>query len=323
MRRSMLFIPGNTPNLLVNANILGADSLIFDLEDAVSPAEKDAARILVRNALATLSFAGTETVVRINSIDTPYWKADLAAIVPQRPDAILLPKTNSPRDIAACSLYLAELEDKVGLGKNAILLFPLIETARGIENALAIGEASDRIKGLILGGEDLSADLQAVRSKEGQELAYARSRIVSCARACGLDAIDTVFTDVNDDEGIYRDSFLAKSLGFSGKLSISPRHIATINRVFSPDREEIAHAYAVREAIRKAKEEGRGVIALHGKMIDAPVAARAERIIQAAEELGLAPEETRGTDEPAELFETRTQITMTRDQAEGGSTHER
>lgn len=291
MRRSMLFLPGNNPNMLINGNCLGSDAIIFDLEDAVSPAEKDAARILVRNTLRYMDFRGCETIVRINSIDTPYWQKDLDTVLPQQPNLILLPKTNSPADIHAADAYMTALEEKLGWEANTVGLMPLIETAMGVENAFAIATASKRVKALFLGAEDLTADLQCKRTKESREIEYARTRLVVAARAAGVDVYDTPFTDVNDDEGIWVDARVAKALGFTGKASISPRHVEVINQVFSPTQKEIDYAYEVMDAITMAKEQGRGVIALHGKMIDAPIVARAQQTIAAAEALGLRRED--------------------------------
>ena len=291
MRRSMLFLPGNTPNMLFNGNCLGSDAIIFDLEDAVSPAEKDAARILVRNTLRYMDLRGCETIVRINSIDTPYWQKDLDTVLPQQPNLILLPKTNSSADILAADAYMTALEEKLGLAANTVGLMPLIETALGVENAFAIATASKRVQALFLGAEDLTADLQCKRTKESREIEYARTRLVVAARAAGVDVYDTPFTDVNDDEGIWVDARVAKALGFNGKASISPRHVDVINQVFSPTQKEIDYAYEVMDAITLAKEQGRGVIALHGKMIDAPIVARAQQTIAAAEALGLRRED--------------------------------
>ena len=291
MRRSMLFLPGNTPNMLINGNCLGSDAVIFDLEDAVSPAEKDAARILVRNTMRYMDFRGCETIIRINSTDTPYWKADLEAMMPQKPQLILLPKTGSPKDILEVDAWMSELEDRLGMERNTVGLMALIETALGVENAFAIATASKRVQALFLGAEDLTADLQCKRTKEGREIEYARTRLVAAARAAGVDVYDTPFTDVNDDEGIWTDTRLAKALGFTGKASISPRHVEVINQVFSPTEKEIDYAYEVMEAIALAKKQGRGVIALRGKMIDAPIVARAKQTIAAAEALGLGREE--------------------------------
>lgn len=291
MRRSMLFLPGNNPNMLINGNCLGADAVIFDLEDAVSPDEKDAARILVRNTMRYMDFRGCEIIVRINSIDTPYWRKDIDAILPYKPGLILLPKTGSAADVLAADQYIIQMEEKLGMEAGTVGLMPLIETAMGVENAFAIASATHRVKALFLGAEDLTADLQCKRTKEGREIEYARTRLVMAARAAGVDVYDTPFTDVNDDEGIEIDANLAKSLGFSGKASISPRHVDVINRVFSPTIAEIDYAYEVMEAIELAKKQGKGAIALRGKMIDAPIVTRAQRTIAMAQALGLGRRE--------------------------------
>ncbi len=280
MRRSMLFLPGNNPNMLINGNCLGSDAVIFDLEDAVAPDQKDAARILVRNTLKYMDFRGCERIVRINSIGTPYWKEDLEALLPYKPDLILLPKTESAQDILTIDAYMTELGSETGV-------MALIETALGVENAFRIASASKRLKALFLGAEDLTADLRCKRTKEGREIEYARHRLVVAARAAGVDVYDTPFTDVNDDEGIVTDASYAKALGFTGKASISPRHVEVINSVFSPTQKDVDYAYEVMEAIALAKEQGKGAISLHGKMIDAPIVARAEQTIAMAEALGM------------------------------------
>ena len=287
MRRSMLFLPGNTPNIIVNGEILGADAVILDLEDAVAPAEKDSARNLVRNAIQYMGFGKCEVIVRVNSIDTAFWKKDLDAIVPVRPSLVMPPKTGTADDVRAVDAYITSLEEKLGMEPGSVGLIPLIETALGVENAYHIASASKRVKAIFLGGEDLTADLQCKRTKEGNEIFYARGRMVCAARAAGVDVYDTPFTDVNDDEGIYTDACLAKSLGFTGKASISPRHVKAINEVFSPTSKDIDYAYEVMEAIRIGKEQGKGAVSLRGKMIDAPIVARAMQTIRAAEALGL------------------------------------
>ena len=291
MRRSLLFLPGNTPNMLINGSCLGADAVIFDLEDAVSPAEKDAARILVRNTMTYMDFRGCERVVRINGIDTPYWKEDLDEVLPCRPDLILLPKTSSAADIQEADTYITETEKRLGLAAGAVGLVALIETALGVENAFSIASASPRVAALFLGAEDLTADLRCKRTKEGREIEYARTRLVTAARAAGVEVYDTPFTDVNDDEGAEADATLAKALGFTGKASISPRHVESINRVFSPSQADIDYAYEVMEAIRLAKEQGKGAVALRGKMIDAPIVERARQTIAMAREMGLGRED--------------------------------
>ena len=291
MRRSMLFLPGNTPNMLINGGCLGADAVIFDLEDAVSPAEKDSARILVRNTMRYMDFRGCEIIVRINSVDTPYWKKDLDAIMVHKPSLILLPKTSSAADALTADAYMTEVEQRLGMEVGTVGLMPLIETALGVENAFAIATSCARLKALFLGAEDLTADMRCKRTKEGREIEYARTRLVMAARAAGVDVYDTPFTDVNDDEGALADALYAKALGFSGKSSISPRHVSVINRVFSPSQADIDYAYEVMDCIAKAKEQGKGAVSLRGKMIDAPIVTRAEQTIAMAIELGLGRSE--------------------------------
>ncbi len=287
MRRSMLFLPGNNPNMLINASCLGADAVIFDLEDAVTPAEKDAARILVRNTMRYIELSGCDRIVRINSVDTEYWKADIDVILPEVPDCVLLPKTSTASDVLALDEYMSDVEQRLGMEKGTVGIIALIETALGVENAFSIACSCKRMKGLFLGAEDLTADLRCKRTKSGREIEYARTRLVVAARAAGIEVYDTPFTDVNDDEGIIADTEYAKSLGFSGKASISPRHIEVINEVFSPCADEIDYAYEVIEAITLAKEQGKGAVSLRGKMIDAPIVTRAEQTIEMARALGM------------------------------------
>ena len=213
MRRSMLFLPGNNPNMLINGNCLGSDAVIFDLEDAVAPDQKDAARILVRNTMRYMDFRGCELIVRINSIDTPYWQQDIDEVLPYKPNLILLPKTGSADDAQQVDAYMTQVEEKLGMEPNTVGLMALIETAMGVENAFSIATATKRVQALFLGAEDLTADLQCKRTKEGREIEYARSRMVMAARAAGIEVYDTPFTDVNDDEGIEVELFQSNHEG--------------------------------------------------------------------------------------------------------------
>ena len=289
MRRSALFLPGNSPNMLINGGSLGADAIIFDLEDAVAPEDKDAARILVQHTLGTLKFDGCEIIIRINALDTEYWEKDLEELVPLGPDCILPAKASDPDCMHRLCEKIEKIEKKAALGKE-VRLIPLIETALGLENAFAIASSSKRVAALLLGAEDLTADLRAPRTREGAEIAWARGRIVCAARAAGVEALDTPFTDVNDMEGLRQDALLARSLGFSGKAVISPRHVDCVNGVFSPGLGEIEYARRVFEAIRTAREQGKGAIALDGKMIDAPIVERARLVLESAKELGIGHE---------------------------------
>lgn len=281
MRRSMMFLPGNSPGMLMNGTVLPADCLILDLEDAVSPDQKDAARLLVRNALDTFDYGRRELLVRINDLGTPYWQDDLRCVLPAGPHLIMPPKVSGAEDIKVLDAFITEQEQLLGRAPGSFGILPLIETALGVEHAFEIASASSRIRGLFLGGEDLSADLRCPRTKEGQEIFYARTRLVVAARAASVDVIDTPFTDTNDQEGLAADARFAKSLGFTGKAVISPRHLETVNEVFSPSEKDILWARDVMAAIEMGIKLGKGAVSLHGKMIDKPIVMRAEQILAA------------------------------------------
>ncbi|WP_455582482.1 HpcH/HpaI aldolase/citrate lyase family protein [Dysosmobacter sp.] len=287
MRRTMLFLPGNQPRMLMNGGLLGADSIIFDLEDAVAPDEKDAARHLVRNALKTLSFGTCEIIVRINALDTPFWEEDLREMLPLRPAVIMPTKVSGAGYIHTLEEKMTAIETAAGMEAGCTRIIPLLETAAGIENSFEIAGASRRMAALYLGAEDLTADLHCKRTKEGGEIAYARGRMVMAARAAGIEAYDTPFTDVEDMEGLRADALYAKSLGYTGKAVISPRHVDCVNEVFSPTAREIHDAQEVLRAIEQGKAQGKGAVSLHGKMIDAPIVERAKNVLKAAEDLGV------------------------------------
>lgn len=287
MRRSLLFLPGNNPNMVMNGGIFGADVIILDLEDAVSPDEKDGARILVRQSLKELDYGKCEICIRINAIDeNGFWKKDLEEMIPLKPALIMPPKVSGAEYIHQISSYIKEVEEKSQIPAGTVKLLPLIETCIGLEHAYEIACSDERVEGLFLGAEDLTADMRSIRTKEGLEILYARERMVAAARAAGVEVYDTPYTDAHDDEGLVEDAKLAKYLGFSGKASIAPRHVKGINEVFSPSAAEIQYAKEVLEAIERAKEQGKGAIALYGKMIDAPIVERANQVIAAEKELG-------------------------------------
>ncbi len=287
MRRTLLFVPGNNPGMLLSADVFGADAIILDLEDAVAPGEKDAARALVRSAMRSLQYAGTEVIVRLNPLESPFFAQDVREMAPLAPKFFMPTKVGSAGDIRRIEDAVAKAEAESGVEIGSIGLIPLLETALGIENAFSIASASPRVKAVLLGAEDLSSDLQATRTKEGAEIAYARGRVVVAARAAGIDVYDTPFTDVDDEEGLTRDARLARALGFSGKAAISPRHIPMINEAFTPSPADILYAREVMEAIREGVTQGRGAVSLRGKMIDKPIVDRARRVLDTARALGL------------------------------------
>ncbi|MPM60303.1 Citrate lyase subunit beta [bioreactor metagenome] len=286
LRRTMLFMPGNNPGMLQNAGILGADSIILDLEDAVSLTEKDSARILVREAIKNVDYSDVEVVVRVNPLTTEYAREDIEVIARVKPDALMIPKATEEELIEINSM-LDKIEEEEGFEKESIKLIPLVESAYGVENVYNIIKASKRIVGILLGGEDLTSDLGIKRTKEGEEIFYARNKVAVACKAMKVDAIDTPFTDTNDFEGLEKDTRKAKSLGMTGKASINPRQIDTIHSVYAPTKEEIRHAERVLEAMEEAKREGKGVFSLDGKMVDAPIINRAKTTIDLAKVLGL------------------------------------
>jgi len=286
LRRTMQFIPGNNPGMVQNGGVLGADSIILDVEDAITLREKDAARLLVASALKSVNFYNSEKVVRINSIDT-FALQDINIIVPCAPNAILLPKTNCAADVHQVAAWIKAAEKP---GQKTVKLIPQIETPQGVIEAYAIAVADPRVEALALGAEDYTAILSAQRTKEGAEILTMRMIVVNAASAAGIQSIDTPFTDVNDEEGLIKDTLLAKQLGFKGKLSINPRHIDIIHQVFSPTAKEVAWASRVIEGLKQAEKEGAGVITVDGKMVDKPIVDRAQNVMQLARTLGLVKE---------------------------------
>ncbi len=283
LRRTMLFVPGNNPGMLRDAHIYGADSIMLDLEDSVTINEKDAARLLVYHALKNIDYGNTEVIVRVNSLSTPYGREDYEAIVRATPNAIRMPKTETARDVQAADALISEIEQKAGMEQGTVKLFAAIESAKGVLNAQQIADASKRLIGIALGAEDFVTDLKTSRSKEGIELLTARCMILFAARAAGIDAIDTVFSDINDEAGLEAEVKLIKQLGFDGKSIINPRQIEIINKAFIPSKEEILKSQAIIKACREAEQKGSGVTSLNGKMIDKPVVARAQRVLAMAE----------------------------------------
>lgn len=282
----MLFMPGNNPGMLMNAGILGADAIILDLEDAVSLEEKDSARQLVFEAIKFMKYKNVEVVVRINPLDTIYGEKDLRKIAKVCPDTIMVPKA-SKEEIEEAHNILCEEEEKMNLPKGTIKIMPLIETAYGLQTVFDIVNASDRVNGILLGGEDLTTDLAIKRTKEGKEIFYARNVIATACRAKRIDAIDTPFTDTNDYEGLRLDTSNAKGIGMTGKSAINPRQVDIIHSVFAPSHEEINKAVRILEAMEEAKREGKGVFSLDGKMVDAPIISRAQNTVKLAKLLGL------------------------------------
>ncbi len=281
-RRTVLYIPGNNPAMVQQGGVYGADSVLLDLEDAVAFNKKDAARILVRNMIKSIYFYDAEVCVRINHLDTPFGQADLKEIVPVQPDVIRIPKIETKECVLKVIRIIEEIEDILDLPHDKIKIHPMIETAIGVQNAFEIAGASPRIDAITIGGQDLTADMGIVKTRDNAGIDFARKAIVMAAKANRIDALDTVFADVNDDEGLRKETEYAKKIGFTGKAVINPRQIDIIHEVFSPTEEEIRKAIKIVKAYNENTAEGIGVFAIDGKMIDAPVVTRAQTILDIA-----------------------------------------
>nr|WP_295972643.1 aldolase/citrate lyase family protein [uncultured Bacillus sp.] len=286
LRRTMLFMPGNNPGMLQNAPILGADSVILDLEDAVSLTEKDSARILVGQAIKEIDFSKVELVIRINPLDTEFGSKDIDMIARVKPDTLMIPKATEEQ-LQHIDEMLSKIETEEDFLIGSIKLIPIIETAYGLENVYSIINSSKRVVAVLLGAEDLTSDMGIKRTKEGKEIFYARNRVATACRAARVDAIDTPFTDTNDDQGLAVDTSNGKSLGFTGKASINPRQIDIIHSVFQPSDAEIRYGLRVLAARDEAADKGLGVFSLDGKMVDAPIINRAITTVELAKLLDL------------------------------------
>jgi citrate lyase subunit beta / citryl-CoA lyase len=282
-RFSRLYLPGNTPGLMINAGLHSADGIILDLEDSVAPEKKDEARILVRNALRQINFCGAERMVRINQ--GPRGLDDLHFVIPHNVNLVLVPKCESADNIRQVEKEISGIKKKFNL-KDHVFLMPIIESALGIEHSFEIACASENIVALAIGLEDYTADLGVTRTVEGKESFYARTRLVVAAKAAGIQPIDSVFSDVADMEALKQNVLISKSLGFEGMGCIHPRQIPVIRQGFAPDETEIEKSKKIVLAFETAKLKGLGVVALGSKMIDPPVVARAQKIIDLAVRLG-------------------------------------
>jgi citrate lyase subunit beta / citryl-CoA lyase len=284
LRRSRLYLPGNEPKFYPNAGLHNPDGIILDLEDSVSPTEKTSARYLVRNALCAVDFYGAERMVRINQL--PMGLDDLKFVIPHNVHVILIPKCES-------ALTIKDVEEEIKMicterkVQNEIYLMPIIESALGVVKAFEIASASDKVCALAIGLEDYTADLGVARTNEGRESFYARCAVVNAAKAAGIQAIDTVFSDVDDMDALQKSVIEAKSLGFEGKGCIHPRQIKIVHNAFAPTENEIEKAKRIVLAFDEAKKNGIGVVALGSKMIDAPVVKRAQHTIELAKLNGL------------------------------------
>jgi len=284
LRRSRLYLPGTEPKYFINAALHEPDAIILDLEDSVHHAEKDAARILVRNTLRAVDFGACERMVRINQL--PLGLEDLSEVIPESPDLILIPKVEKPEQVVEVDRKIAELKADHRIDRP-IWIMPILESALGIENAFAIATASPNVVALTIGLEDYTADLGVVKTAEGRESQFARSRVVNAAKAAGIQAIDSVFGDVADMDGLRRWGENSRALGFEGMGCIHPGQIRVIHEAFAPSQAEIDKALKIVAAFEEAQQRGLGVVSLGSKMIDPPVVERARKLVARARQMGV------------------------------------
>ena len=289
LRRSRLYLPGDQPKLQLNAGLHRPDGVILDLEDSVHADRKDAARLIVRNALRCVDFGNAERMVRINQL--PLGLEDLRAVVPERPDLILIPKTETAGQVVEVDTFIREILRESPNGEPPLWIMPILETALGIENAFEIASASPAVVALTIGLEDYTADLGVPKTLQGTESLYARGRLVNAAAAAGVQAIDSVFGDVGDEEGLRAWAAGSRGLGFEGMGCIHPRQIRPIHEAFVPSATEIEKALRVVAAFEEAEARGLGVVSLGTRMVDPPVVLRAQRLVHLARQAGLIEEQ--------------------------------
>lgn len=280
LRRTMMFVPGNNPAMIKDAGIFEADSIMFDLEDAVSLAEKDAARVLVYEAVKNIDFGGAELVVRINGLDTPFWQKDVRAMVKAGIEVIRAPKVETAAMMEELEVEIEKAEKEFGIEVGTTHVMAALESALGVMNALEIARSCpERMMGIALSGMDYRVDMKTKSYPDEGELYFARNMVLHAARAAGVAAFDTVFGNVDDEEGFVKGVELIHQLGFDGKSVINPRQIPLVNKVYAPTKKEVVHAQQVMEAIEEAKQKGSGVISLNGQMVDRPIVLQAERVL--------------------------------------------
>lgn len=287
LRRTMIFLSAQKPGLIKDPLIYGADSLMLDLEDAVAENQKDAARFSLYHALKTVDYGDTEVIVRINGLDTPHWREDVRVCVAAGADGVRIAKCESAGDVIAVEKAVEAAEEEFHKEKGRTLLMAALESPKGILNAQEIAAASGRMFGIAISGGDLRRTMQVSPVRGGVELNTARGLVVLAARAAGVQCFDTVFTDLNDEEGFRAEVLLDKQMGFDGKSLVNPRQIAAVHEIYAPSEKEITAAEKIVRAVRENAAKGVGVFTVDGKMIDIAFLPGAERTIALAKACGM------------------------------------
>lgn len=283
----MMFLNAQKPSLIKDPYVYGPDSIMLDLEDAVAENQKDAARFSLYHALKEIDYRGVERVVRINGLDTPYWKEDIRCSVAGGCDAIRIPKTESPLDVRLVEEQIAAAEKEFGRPEGSTLIMAALESARGVMKALDICDSSERLFGVALSGGDYTKDLQTHITGTGVELMGARQNMIIAARAAKVQCFDTVYTNLNDEEGFRKDVETIHLMGFDGKSIINPRQIKIVHEIFTPTEKDITFAEKVVKEIDTKKAQGIGVFTVDGKMIDIAFYDGAKRTIELAKASGV------------------------------------
>lgn len=287
LRRTMMFMNAQKPGLIRDAYIYGCDSIMLDLEDAVAENQKDAARFSLYHALKSVDYGDTEVIVRINGLDTPHWQEDVRVCVAGGADGIRIAKCESAQDVLTVEKAVEAAEEEFGAEKGRTLLMAALESPKGILNAYEIAAASERMFGIAISGGDLRKSMQTSPQPDGIDMLYARGHVVMAARAAGVQCFDTVFTDLNDEEGFEREVRMNKAMGFDGKSLINPRQIRYVHETYAPTEKEVLYAEKVVRTIRENTAKGLGVFTVDGKMIDIAFLPGAERTLRLAKAYGM------------------------------------
>ncbi len=287
LKRTSLYASGGSPVNMIQAAFYEEDCLVYDLEDSVSLAEKDSARFLIYNALRYQRPKDRYIVVRVNGIYSEYIDEDLEAIVRAQPDAIRIPKVEYGREVTMISEKVAAIEKKAGIPVGKTKFWCNIESYMGVLNAREIALADPRVEAMALGAEDFTASMGAVRSKTGMEVFYARNAVLLACREAGIEALDIVYSNINDMDGLKEDATFSRNLGFDGKTVIHPRQIDIVNSCFAPSEKEVRYAIRVLETLEEGKRQGKGVITLDGGMLDKPMELRAKATLRKAKAAGM------------------------------------
>ena len=287
LRRTMLFMNAQRPGLIKDAYVYGADSIMLDLEDAVAENQKDSARFSLYHALKEVDYGDTEVIVRINGLDTPHWREDVRVCVAGGADGLRIAKTESAQDVRAVEEATLAAEREFGVEEGRTLLMAAIESPRGVLNAYEICTASPRLFGVAISGGDYRKCMQVKVVPGGIEMLAARGHLLIAARAAGVQCFDTVFTNLDDDEGFRAEVQQNKDMGFDGKSLINPRQIPIVHEMLAPPQREIADAEKIVRAFRENADKGVGVFTINGKMVDVAFVPGAERVIRLAKASGV------------------------------------